>query len=203
MMANNFDFCQPEHRSNGSFPHYNSAPCSFSIDSVPWSWLKTHAKGSAWGFSSQFGFGRTNPQLQENCWSELAHSAWCEATTSPVPGPAYVFGLSKEPGCKQKPKGSCHQLDPDLDSLFCSLTVELTSHKPQFAFLKAQAVLDTKALWIESLSLMQSWSSTCSHIDKPQGTFVTLCAVGTIFSDTVQTERLLEARLSSAHQASS
>ncbi len=191
MIANNFDFCQPEHRCGVSFSRHNRHVCTFSIDSLPWSGLKTHPKGSARGFSSQFGFGRTNSQLQENCWLKLAHSAWGEATTPPILGPTYISGPSQEPGCKQKPKGSCHQLHPDLYSRLCPWPVKLSGHKPQFPLFKPQAMLYRKTLWIESLSLRQTWSSTCSHIDQSQGTFVTLCTVGTIFSDTVQTERLL------------
>jgi hypothetical protein len=99
------------------------------------------------------------------------------------------------------PESCRHHLDPDLNAPFSFSAVELPAGQSQIAFHESDAAFDTKAFFINRLSL--SWRRRFNvycgwREDQPQRALVTRLPIGPVFDHAIEHE-LLPGPLSHPH----
>src|SRR5262245_9644410 len=191
-------------RKSGSFCHYEcrkSLSVSSSVGLEPLSRLKARSYGSPRRLSARFGLRLSPSQTQQKSGSQPADCSRRQFASIPPTRKSFTFRFGQRPQGPQEPESCRYHLDPDLNAPFSFSAVELPTGQSQIAFHKSNAVFDTKALFINRLSLARrgqfglyrGW-----HEDQPQWALVTWLPIGPVFDHAIERE-LLSGPLSHSH----
>src|SRR5215813_1944281 len=183
-------------RKSGSFCSYQrrkSLSGGASVGFEPLSRFKPRSYGSPRRLSTRFGLRLAPSQTQQKSRRQPADCSRRQVASVPPTRKPSPFRFGQSAQGPQEPESCRHHLDPDLNAPFSFSAVELPAGQSQIAFHESDAVFDTKALFINRLSLARrrqfgiypSWRE-----DQPQRTFVTWLPIGPVFDHAIEREPL-------------
>src|SRR5262245_52834573 len=183
-------------RKSGSFCRYQRRKSLLGGPSVgfePLSRFKPRSDGSPRRLSAGFGLRLAPSQTQQKSRSQPADCSRRQFASVPPTRKPFAFRFGQRAQGPQEPESGRHHFDPDLNAPFSFGAVELPAGQSQIAFHESDAVFDTKAFFINRLSLARrrqfgiyrGWRE-----DQPQRALVTWFPIGPGFDHAREREPL-------------